>query len=57
MNSVYLEGLPQHYKLNLQVLADELEANHISVSFHCRSDEARLRGVRLYDPASPLSGE
>ena len=46
MNSVYLEGLPQHYKLNLQVLADELEAKHISVSFHCRSDEARLRGVR-----------
>lgn len=57
MNSVYLEGLPQHYKLNLQVLADELEAKHISVSFHCRSDEARLRGVRLYDPAGPLSEE
>lgn len=57
MNSAYLEGHPPHYRLNLQVLADELEANHISVSFHCRSDEARLRGVRLYDSAEPLSPE
>lgn len=57
MNSAYIERPPQHYLLNMQVLADELEANHISIHFFCRSDEARLRGIRLYHPDAPLSGE
>ena len=55
MNSAYMERPPQRYRLNMQVLADELEANRVSIQFYCRSEEATLNGVRFYHPGEPLS--
>ena len=44
MQSAYIEHPPQRYRLNMQVLADELEARRVGLRFYCRGEEASLSG-------------
>ena len=53
MQSAYIEHPPQRYRLNMQVLADELEARRVGLRFYCRGEEASLSGVRFYRKGEP----
>ena len=55
MQSAYIEHPPQRYRLNMQVLADELEARRVKLRFYCRGEEATLNGVRFYNKGEKLS--
>ena len=54
MQSAYIEHPPQRYRLNMQVLADELEAHRVGIRFYCRGEEASLTGVRFYNRGENL---
>ena len=54
MQHVYKDDPSRHYCLNMQVLADELEARHVPHQFYNRGDPPALESIRFFRKGEAL---